>query len=90
MILIEEVGTLNHKNKIINTISKLSVLSDSEINLEDKFTDIGIDSLKIVELIIKLEEDLNIKFDDVELDPSKLIVVKNILELTEKYALARI
>jgi len=79
---------MNHKNKVLNIISELSVLSNSEIDLEDKFTDIGIDSLKIVELIIKLEEELNIKFDDGELDPSKLIAVKNVLELTEKYLLA--
>ena len=85
MIKIEKTSTINQKNKVLNIISELSVLSDSEINLEDKFTDIGIDSLKIVELIIKLEEALDIKFDDSELDPSKLIAIKNIFELTEKY-----
>jgi len=79
---------MNHKNKVLNIISELSALSDKDIDLEDKLSEIGIDSLKSVELIIKLEEELNIRFDDGELDPSKLVTVKNILELTEKYILA--
>ena len=79
---------MNHKNKVLSIIAKLSVLSGREIDLEDRLTNIGIDSLKIVELIITVENELNIKFDDGELDPSKLIAVKNILELTEKYVLA--
>jgi acyl carrier protein len=58
--------------------------------LEDKFTDIGIDSLKIVELILKIEDELNIKLDDSELNPVKLVAVTNIIDLTEKYVLARI
>lgn len=78
---------MNQKNKVLNIISKFSDLSDYEINLEDKFTDIGIDSLKIVELIIRLEDELNIKFNDSELNPSKLVAIRNILELTEKYVL---
>ena len=79
---------MNHKDKVLNIISELSVLSENEINLEDKFADIGIDSLKMVELIISLEDGLNIKFDDGELNPNNLTSVKNIMELTEKYVFA--
>jgi len=60
----------------------------SEIDTKDSLSEIGIDSLKKVELIINLEDELNIKFDDGDLDPGKLVTVKNILELTEKYILA--
>ena len=74
---------MNHK--VINVISEITSLPTSEIALEDNLSNIGIGSLKIVELIIRLEQELDIKFDDGELDPSKLIKVKNVLELTEKY-----
>ena len=66
----------------------LSAVPEDEIELEDNLVDIGIDSLKKVELIIKLENELNIKFDDGELDPNKLITVKSILELAGKYVVA--
>jgi len=81
---------MDYKEKVIDIISELSVVSDNEIDTKDKFSDIGVDSIKFVELILNLEDKLNIKFDDGELDPSKLITVKNILELTEKYVLAGI
>ena len=77
---------MDYKQKLLNIISGLSVLSTDEIALEDKFTDIGIDSLKIVELIVSVENELNIKFDDSELNPGKIIMVKNIMDLTGKYA----
>ena len=76
---------MNHKNKVISIISALSVVPENEIALEDDFADIGIDSLKKVELIITIEDELDIKFDDGELDPNKLITVKSILELAGKY-----
>ncbi|MCL2816146.1 MAG: acyl carrier protein [Oscillospiraceae bacterium] len=76
---------MNHKNKVISIISALSVVPENEIALEDDFAEIGIDSLKKVELIITIEDELDIKFDDGELDPNKLITVKNILELAGKY-----
>lgn len=73
------------KNEIIGIISGLSALPESEIAMEDKFADIGIDSLKIVELIIKIEGEMNIQIDDGELDPGKLTTVKSMVELAEKY-----
>ena len=78
---------MDYKQKLLNIISGLSVLPADEIAPEDKFTDIGIDSLKIVELIVTVEDELNIKFDDSELNPGEIVMVKNIMDLTEKYAM---
>jgi len=69
------------KDKALNIISELSVLPEDEIDIDDNFADIGIDSLRLVELIIQFEDKLNVRFDDSELDPGKLIAVKNILDL---------
>lgn len=47
--------------------------------------DLGIDSLKIVELIVNLEEEFNIMLDEADLDPDKLIEVADLYMLIEKY-----
>ena len=79
---------MEYKEKLFEIIAGLSVVSKKNIELEDEFAHIGIDSLKIVELIVKIEDEFNIKFEDSELNPVKLLFVKNIVNLTEKYVLA--
>lgn len=71
---------------IKDIIEKISIIPFEEINTDDSLISIGIDSLKSVELIIELEDGLNIKFDDGDLDPSKLNSVQNIIDLVKKYS----
>lgn len=47
--------------------------------------DLGFDSLRMVELIIALEEEFGIEFCEDDLDPSQLQTVEDLYELTEKY-----
>ena len=47
--------------------------------------DLGIDSLKIVELIVELEKSYGIFFNEGDLDFDKLVTVRNIYELLNKY-----
>lgn len=47
--------------------------------------DLGIDSLRLVELIATLEERFNIAISETDLDPDVLKTVENVYVLTEKY-----
>ncbi|MCQ2793483.1 MAG: phosphopantetheine-binding protein [Bacilli bacterium] len=44
----------------------------------DKIRELGLDSLDVVELLLQLEEEYNVHFDDV--DMSKLVTVKDLLD----------
>ncbi len=45
---------------------------------DDKIRDLGLDSLDVVELLLQLEEEYDVHFDDV--DMSKLLTVKDLLD----------
>ena len=73
-------------NISVNVIAIIKSMAITENVVEsDNVHDLGIDSLKIVELIINLEDEFQIQFDDSELDPSQLITVKDIIDLTKRY-----
>lgn len=46
---------------------------------EDKLRELGLDSLDVVELLLQLEEDYGVHFDDI--DMAKLNSVKDLLEV---------
>lgn len=73
------------KEKIWALIAEKSALNENEIDTNDTLISIGIDSLKMVELIISLEENLMINFGEADLEPAKLQKVSDIIELIEKY-----
>jgi len=70
---------------VVTLVSELSALEISEITIEDKLSDIGIDSLKMVQLIVDVEDHFDIQIKDSDLDLTKLVTVKSIIELVEKY-----
>ena len=47
--------------------------------------DLGIDSLRIAELIIELENEFDILIDESDLDPEKMKTVKDIYDLVNNY-----
>lgn len=73
------------KNDILKIISQQSIVSKEEIGIDDSLASIGIDSLKMVELIVALEDGLGITFDDSDLDPSQLPTVGTVIDLVGKY-----
>jgi len=77
---------MNNKSETIKIIASLAIIDENDINDEDALSNIGIDSLRSVELIVALEDSLNITFDDSDLDPERLNTVKDILNLIEKYS----
>ncbi len=71
-------------NKIDNIILDLSFVTEIKNDMLLK-EDLGIDSLKLVELLVILEEEFEIEFDEGDLDPSKLVSVQDIKILLERY-----
>ena len=49
------------------------------IHDEDKLRELGLDSLDVVELLLQLEEEYGVHFDDI--DMAKLTTVKDLLEV---------
>lgn len=47
-------------------------------------TELGLDSLSLVTLIVRLEDTFHIVFDEGDLDPGMLISVGNLIDLVEK------
>ncbi|MBP2245835.1 phosphopantetheine-binding protein [Paenibacillus xylanexedens] len=66
--------------RALSSIESLSIQGNG-VNITDTLASIGIDSLKMVELIIALEDEFQIEFNNSTLDPSKLIKVEDVLEL---------
>lgn len=73
------------KERINKIVSKISMLPKEQIEENDILKDLGVDSIKMVEIIIALEEDFQINFTETDLNPEKLNTVKDIILLVESY-----
>lgn len=76
---------ISTQDEIKLIVSELSSLSENEISAEDKLMNLGIDSLMTVELIIRIEEQFDIEFDEAELDLGLLTTVQALIDLVERY-----
>lgn len=47
--------------------------------------DCGLDSLSLVTVIVKLEQEYGISFRDSDLEPSAIVYVDDLVKLTEEY-----
>ena len=65
---------------IIDAVGGDSVTAEQELK-----TDIGLDSLSLVAVIVGLEEKFGIEFNESDLDPSKIVRVQDLVELVRKY-----
>lgn len=66
-------------DKIAEIRSKLAAAAKKDsLSDDDKLRELGLDSLDIVEMLLQLEEEYDIHFDDV--DMSKLVTVKDLLD----------
>ncbi len=63
-----------------------AVFLDSPPDLQAKLKeDLGFDSLSIVELIVNLEEEFNLQFNESDLDPRNIQTVEDIYQLLARY-----
>ena len=70
----------NVEEVIIDAVGGDSVTAEQELK-----TDIGLDSLSLVAVIVGLEEKFGIEFNESDLDPSKIVRVQDLVELVRKY-----
>ena len=70
-----------------NVATILSELSSAEnIHPQQKLRDeLGLDSIRMVSLLIMLEEKFNIVLDESDMNPFDLIDVNNVISLVKKY-----
>ena len=69
------------KSQVIAIIAEQLGISESEINEETVFADLGADSLDLFQIISALEEEFNIEFDNEDVEKIKSVeYVKNIVE----------
>ena len=72
------------KEKVMGVIEKLCGITPE--NEEARLLEnIGFDSLRMVMLLIEIEETFGIELDESDLNPFKLITVKDVINLAEKY-----
>ncbi len=70
-------------NKLEEIKIKLAKAAHKDaINDSDKIRELGLDSLDVVELLLQLEEEYDVHFDDVNM--SKLVTVKDLLDEIDK------
>ena len=70
--------------KKVEEVINETVGGDSVALNQELKTGIGLDSLSLVSVIVGLEEKFGIEFNESDLDPSKIIRVKDLVELVEK------
>lgn len=74
-----------NKNQILNLIKKYSLKMYRNKNINKKsFDEIGVDSLKTVEMIAELEDKLNIELSDKDLNKKVFKSVDNFINLILK------
>lgn len=62
-----------HLEKIKTIISDYLVIDSSEITLEKKFSDLGLDSIDMVELFIAIEDEFDIEIGDKDSEKIKTV-----------------
>ena len=68
------------EERIINVIKRLSLI-DGEVEKNIKLESLGLDSLLKVELVVQLEEEFNITFNNEQLSPNNFMTVQSIIDL---------
>lgn len=66
------------KNKLLNILKEQGAKADG-LNEDSKLTDLGLDSLDVVQVMMEIESELNIEFATEEL--KGLSTVKDVLDL---------
>jgi len=70
--------------RVINVIGELAVMNDC-IKIEDDLRELGFDSLKMAEVIIAIEDEFDICFEDSALNPKFFKTVNDLIKLVETY-----
>ncbi len=66
--------------KIANLLAEKLECEASEIKMETKFSDLGIDSLDVIEMLMSLEEELD---TEIEMGDNKVETVEDLVKMIE-------
>lgn len=66
--------------KIANLLAEKLECDASEIKMETKFSDLGIDSLDVMEMLMSLEEELD---TEIEMGDNKVETVEDLVKMIE-------
>ncbi len=72
-------------DKVIRILSGLSGTEDIRPEQELQ-KDLGLDSLQMVTLLVMLEDEFRILFDEADMNPFDLTIVSQVIALVKKYA----
>lgn len=72
------------KNVLENELGDELLVSVDKIEKNDNLFNLGLDSLNVIKLIIGIEEELNIKFQDKDIDSKNWKSIENINKLIEE------
>ena len=72
------------ENKVIELLEELSLTEITEISAT-LLDDLGFDSLRLVMILVSIEETFDIQLDESDMDPFALLTVADVIELVRKY-----
>lgn len=73
------------KKQLVLDIVKKFVDEGIEVKENDMLDEIGIDSMKKVNVIVECEAALDTEFDDADLNPLQITKVQDLVDLANKY-----
>ena len=69
------------KEKVLNSISGVSNIDTNELKLEDNLSDLGLDSLDVIDIIMDIEREFNIAIPDADVE--KMNTVDDMIKYVE-------
>lgn len=77
------------KKEIDSVVMEMCFLEEAPAPAMALKEDLGLDSLRLVELMVELEEALGIQWEESDLDPAALTTVGDVYRLADKYEAMR-
>ena len=72
------------ENKVIELLEELSLTEITDISAT-LLDDLGFDSLRLVMILVSIEETFDIQLDESDMDPFALLTDADVIELVRKY-----
>lgn len=77
------------KKEIDRILMELCFLEEAPMPAMTLKEELGLDSLRLVELMVALEEALGVQLEESDLDPAELVTVGDVYRLAGKYEATR-
>lgn len=71
------------KERVLGIVRERSFMGD-EVKKEDEFSAIGINSIDIVDVIVEIEDEFGISFNDSALNVEKFRTIENVIEMVNE------